>query len=494
MKKGAKRIVLATAVALVIIVVVAMAVVKVVYLDKLRPQIEAAASEATGLDVTVDEMGLDILPSLAVAAKGIRVKGEESEVLSVGEVDISVALGPLLSRRVEVSHVRVVGPVINVVRDKSGRYNFEGKKTSAREPKAEKKGGGPSLLAAVLAREISVVDGRLTYLDEASGSKTSVLGFDVEVRDVSVKGLSGTVEAQELVKSIGFRGTLNVKTFEAGNYSVSDISSEYVLENGVFDVEPMKLSLYGGMAEGRCVIDLRGKKPRVEVAQNVKGLDLGRMVRDTTGRDVLSGKADLSAKLSMAGASATEVKRSLDGTVSLRGADLSLKGADIDASLAKLEETQKFNLFDVGSFVVLGPLGPLLTKGTEYAGIATEGVKRGEESLITKYVLDWKIDNGVAVAKDVAFATRKNRIAFQGRLDIVGERFDDLTGAVLTPKGCAKYTQTIVGPFNKPRVKAEGVVKGLVKPLSSLLGKAKDFVGSGECKPFYTGSVEHPAP
>jgi uncharacterized protein involved in outer membrane biogenesis len=492
MKKGARRIILFVAVALVVIVVAAMAVVKVVYLDKLRPQIEAAASEATGLDVTVDEMGLDFLPSLAVAAKGIRVKGEKSEILSVSEVDISVALGPLLSRRVEVSQVRVVGPVINIVRDKNGKYNFEGKRAPAK--KAEKKSGGPSLLAAVLAREISVVDGRMTYLDEASGSKTSVLGFDVEVRDVSVKGLSGTVEAQELVKSIGFRGTLNVKTFETGNYSVSDISSEYVLENGVFDVEPMKLSLYGGRAEGRCVIDLRGKKPRVEVAQNVKGLDLGRMVRDTTGRDVLSGKADLSAKLSMAGASAAEVKKSLAGTVSLRGADLSLKGADIDASLAKLEETQKFNLFDVGSFFVLGPLGPLLTKGGEYAGIATEGVKRGEESLITKYVFDWKINDGVATAKDVAFATRKNRIAFQGRLDIAGERFDDLTGAVLTPQGCAKYTQTIVGPINKPRVKAEGVVKGLVKPLSSLLGKAKDIVGSGQCKPFYTGSVEHPAP
>ncbi|MEJ2324996.1 MAG: hypothetical protein P8Y77_09470, partial [Nitrospirota bacterium] len=68
MKKGARRIILFVAVALVVIVVAAMAVVKVVYLDKLRPQIEAAASEATGLDVTVDEMGLDFLPSLAVAA------------------------------------------------------------------------------------------------------------------------------------------------------------------------------------------------------------------------------------------------------------------------------------------------------------------------------------------------------------------------------------------------------------------------------------------
>jgi AsmA protein len=121
-------------------------------------------------------------------------------------------------------------------------------------------------------------------------------------------------------------------------------------------------------------------------------------------------------------------------------------------------------------------------------------VKKGGESLITEYVFDWRIDDGVATAKDVAFATRENRMAFDGRLDIANERFADLTGAVLTPGGCAKYTQTIVGPFNKPRVKAEGVVKSIVKPLSSLLGKAKDVVTVGECRPFYTGSVEHPAP
>ncbi|MGD2080267.1 MAG: AsmA family protein [Nitrospirota bacterium] len=492
MKKG--RIILGVAVALVVLVVVAMAVVKAVYLDKLRPKIEAAASEATGLEVTVEGMGFDVLPSLAVAAEGVTVKGEKSEVLSVGEVDIAVALGPLLSRRVEVSRVRVVGPVINIVRDKSGRYNFEGRRAPAKTPEAEKEEGGPSPLAAVLAREISVVDGSLTYLDEATGSTASVRDFDIEVRDVSVEGLSSTREVRELIKSVAFRGALDVESFEAGNYTVSDISSDYAWENGVLDIEPMELSLYGGRAEGKCVIDLRGERPRVAVTQGVKGLDLGRMVRETRGRDVLSGKADLSAELSMEGASASEAKRSLEGTISLRGADLKLKGADIDASLAKLEETQKFNLFDVGSFFVLGPLGPLLTKGTDYAGLAADGVKKGGESLITEYVFDWRIDDGVATAKDVAFATRENRMAFDGRLDIANERFADLTGAVLTPGGCAKYTQTIVGPFNKPRVKAEGVVKSLVKPLSSLLGKAKDVVTVGECRPFYTGSVEHPAP
>ncbi len=494
MKKSTWRIILGAVIAVVVLVVVAMAVVKAVYLDKLRPQIEAAASEATGLKVTVAGMGLDVLPSLAVAAKDIRVEGEKSEVLSVAKVDIAVAIGPLLSRKVEVTHIRVVKPVINILRDKSGKYNFEGKRAPAKKPEEDKKKERALPLAGMMAREISIIDGQLNYVDEASGSKASVRDFDVEVRDVSVDGLSRAMEVPELLKSIIFKGNLKVERFESGNYSVSDISSDYVWKNGVFDIGPMKMSLYSGRDEGKCVIDLRGKKPRVEVTQNVMGLDLGKVVKESRGKDVVTGKADLSIKLSMRGASAAEVKSSLDGTISLKGSDLKLKGTDIDASLAKFEETQKFDLFDVGSLFVLGPLGPLLTKGTDYAGMAVGGVSKGEESFITKYVFDWKIDDGVATAKDVAFATRKNRIAFDGQLDIANERFADLTGAVLTPKGCAKYTQTIVGPFSKPTVKAEGVVKSIIKPLSSLFDKAKEVVNGGECNPFYTGSVEHPAP
>lgn len=489
MQKNVKRIMAIALLSVVVLVVVALAVVKVVYLDELGPRIEKAASEATGLEVSVGGMDLDILPSLAVAAEDIRVKGETSEVLSADEVKIAVALGPLLSRRLEVTHVRVERPVINIVRGKDGRYNFEGRKAARKKPEQEEKGALP--LEDVLAEKISIVGGRLTYTDEATGNKTAVKDFDINIKDVSVGGLSEKQEAPALLKSIAFRGDLEVGSFEAGNYRISDISSAYVWKEGVFDIGPMKFKLFGGNADGKCIIDLSGKMPRVQVVQDVKGLDLGMLVRETSGKDALEGKTGLRANLSMRGASADEMKRSLKGTLSMGGSDLVLKGVDLDASLAKIEETQKFDLFDAGSLFVLGPLGPLLTKGVDYAGVAVGGVSKGERSLIAKYSFDWKINGGIASAKDVAFATKDNRVAFDGQLDLANERFVDLTGAVLNSKGCAKFEQTIVGPFDRPTVKKDGIVKSVLKPVTSLLGKA---ISNGKCKPFYTGSVEHPTP
>jgi AsmA protein len=483
------KIALITVVTVVVLAIVALAVVKAVYLDDLIPEIEKSASEATGLDIKIGDIGLDVLPSLAVAVEDIHVKGEKSEVLSLGEVDISVELGPLLSKKLEITNVRVVEPNINIVRGKDGKYNFEGKKVKKEKPKEPAGEGGPPL-AGVLAQNISVVKGNLTYTDEASNSKTEVKDFDINVRDVSLEGLSEKQDVSALMKSIGFKGDLKVADVVAGNYRVSDISSDYVWKEGVFDIKPMKFSLYGGQADGTCSIDLRGKKPRVKVTQDVKGLDLGRVVKETSGKDALAGKTDLKAKLSMTGASPDEVKRSLSGTITMQGTDMIIKGVDLDASLAKIKDTQSFNLFDAGSFFVLGPLGPLLSKGAGFAGVAADTAK-GDQSVLTKYIFDWTVGGGMVTTKDVAFATKENRIAFDGQLDIVNERFADLKAAVLKPDGCSKFEQTIVGPFNKPTVKKSGIVKSVLKPITSLFGAV---VPKGECKPFYQGSIEHPVP
>jgi len=485
MKKLVK-IGLGTIVGIVVLVVVALAVVKAVYLDKMRPEIEKAASDATGLDIKVGSIGLDIFPSLAVAVGDVEVKGEKSRVLSVDSVDISVELGPLLSKKLEVTNVRVVKPDINIVLGKDGKYNFEGKKKKQEPKKAEESGDGGMSLAGVLAQKISIVGGNLTYTDEASNSTTKVTDFDINIKDVSLKDLSDQNDVSALMKSIGFKGDLKVGSVEAGNYKVTDISSDYVWKDGVFDIKPMKFSLYDGKADGTCSIDLRGKKPKVKVTQDVKDLDLGKLVKETSGKDSLAGKTNLKADLNMSGASADEVKRSLAGTITMKGTDMTIKGVDLDGSLAKVQDVQSVNLFDVGSFFVLGPLGPLLSKGATVAESS-----KGDKSVLTNYIFDWTVGGGMVTTRDVAFATAKNRMAFNGQLDIVNERFADLTAAVLKPDGCSSFEQTIIGPFDKPTVKKSGLVKSALKPVAKLFGSVIPKKEES-CKPFYQGSIAHP--
>jgi AsmA protein len=197
---------------------------------------------------------------------------------------------------------------------------------------------------------------------------------------------------------------------------------------------------------------------------------------------------DFSASLSMKGVTTDEMVRSASGEASLRGHDLTLEIGDIDKELARYESSQNFNLVDVGALFFAGPLGLVVTKGYNFASIFQSS---GGSSQIRTLVSDWRIERGVAQAKDVAMATKENRIALKGRLDFINGRFEEVTVAWIDAQGCAIAQQKIRGPFGKPDVEEPNVLISLAGPALRLLRQARSLFG-GKCSVFYAGSVAPP--
>ena len=115
----------------------------------------------------------------------------------------------------------------------------------------------------------------------------------------------------------------------------------------------------------------------------------------------------------------------------------------------------------------------------------------GGSSRIRALVSDWKVERGIAQAKDVAMATNENRIALMGSLDFADERFNDVTVAVVDGEGCAKVRQKIRGPFRKPEVEKVSVLQSVAGPVLNLFKQTKKLLG-GQCEVFYAGSGEQP--
>jgi hypothetical protein len=63
--------------------------------------------------------------------------------------------------------------------------------------------------------------------------------------------------------------------------------------------------------------------------------------------------------------------------------------------------------------------------------------------------------------------------------------------ALLDDKGCAKFTQSLVGPFDRPGVGAVSAVTSLGSQFSDLYRKTKRVLGV-KCKIFYSGAVRQP--
>src|ERR1700739_4780595 len=108
-----------------------------------------------------------------------------------------------------------------------------------------------------------------------------------------------------------------------------------------------------------------------------------------------------------------------------------------------------------------GPLGLAVTKGYHFASIFQNS---GSSSQIRTLVSKWQIEHGVAQAKDVAMATKENRIALQGGLDFVNGRFKDVTVALLDAQGCPRVQQKIRGSFSKPEVEKLSILTSLAGP------------------------------
>ena len=130
-----------------------------------------------------------------------------------------------------------------------------------------------------------------------------------------------------------------------------------------------------------------------------------------------------------------------------------------------------------------------VTKGYNFASLF-EG--SGGRSRIRTLVSDWSVERGVARAKDVALATSENRIALQGRLDFVNQRFADVTVAVIDATGCARALQAIHGSFAKPMVEKPRVLMSLAGPWIKLYKRVRGLFPAGPCEVFYSGSVAPP--
>jgi len=441
-----------------------------------RPRLEAAASGATGLDVRINgKMGLSFFP-FGVSARDLHLSNKRGDILSLEELKLGMELRPLLKKQLKVTVCELVKPVVTIVKDSKGKYNFEGTEKKS----AEGRPGG-----AFSVNELKLSQGILFYLDKKTGEKTEIKDFNLAIKDLSVPDTSG-----EIKKNISFTGNLDCREVREGDFRIDNVKSPIKAEKGVIFLRPLTMDIFGAKADADATADMSEVEAAYKVNLKISKLDLEKLEESFGTKKVIGGKGDLYASLTLKEKGNRNLISGTDGTFSLRGDNLVIYTMDLDKALSSFETSQKFNLVDVGAFLMAGPLGNIALKGYRYGDVYHQ--TRGGGGIITKFSSHWKIKAGVADATDCALATRHNRVALKGKLDLVSERYDNVVVALLDDKGCAKFIQGIHGPFGSPQVGAVSVVETLAGPIFDLYRKAKRFLQGGKCEVFYNGAVQQP--
>jgi uncharacterized protein involved in outer membrane biogenesis len=456
--------------------IVAIVAVLLFDINSYKSKIETAVSGATGLNVTINGgMRLSFFP-FGISAKNVHVTNRGNEILSLESLKLGVKLVPLLKKQLEVNDCVFVKPAVTIVKDAEGKFNFEDL-----EKKSTKKQPG----TAFNLNDLRLSKGTVVYLNKKIGVKAELKEISMAIRDISLADTS-----ENIIKNVSFTGDFDCRELLYNNLTIENFKTPIKANKGVFSLKPFTMDVFGGKGGGDIAIDESAPDSVYSINLTVSKLDLERVEEYFGTKKVIGGKGDLSASLTVNEGGHHSLMSSLDGTFVLRGDNLVTYTMDLDKVFSKYETSQRFDLFDVGAFFIVGPLGPVALRGYRYGDVYYHA--QGGKGTITRFVSHWKTKNGEADATDCALATHHNRVALKGRLNLVNERFDNVTIAILDEKGCARFKQSVGGTFASPSVGAVSTVESIAGPIFDLYRKAKRIVQGGKCEVFYDGSVQQP--
>lgn len=175
------KVILITLAAIVVLLVAAVAFIVATFNpNDHKPELIKLVKEQTGRTLSIPgEIRLTLFPRIGADLGQISLSEARSDQVfaAAQQVKVSVALVPLLSKKVEVDRVLVDGLNVKVQRDRQGRFNFDdllsqGDKATA--PPDTGKSETPAAMPLLQVGGIAITNASLDYRDNASGQHLSI--------------------------------------------------------------------------------------------------------------------------------------------------------------------------------------------------------------------------------------------------------------------------------------------------------------------------------
>lgn len=180
-----------------------------------KPQISSAVKQATGRELHIaGDIDVVFYPVLGFKAAGLEMGNtadfSEKDFIKAGEVQAGVKIIPLLSKKVEITTVRLIEPEITVIKKANGKTNLEMPRKDADAARART----PALDIRVEGIDISKA--KVTYIDKAAGKTTVISPLNLKIpsyaggRDIDV-ALDMVVQNPAPAKPMSFDVKTTVK-------------------------------------------------------------------------------------------------------------------------------------------------------------------------------------------------------------------------------------------------------------------------------------------
>ncbi|MCU7799530.1 MAG: AsmA family protein [gamma proteobacterium symbiont of Lucinoma myriamae] len=141
----------------------------------------------------------------------------------------------------------------------------------------------------------------------------------------------------ETLRQLNLSGKLTIAKFIAGGAKMSNVVIVLKGNNGLVQLAPLKADLYQGTINLKTDIDARGKTPKLKIVNELKHVQIGDLLQDTTGSQEFTGAANISANITTSGNDKDRLVKNSNGTAKLLVTDGHIKKLDILTTLRKAQ-------------------------------------------------------------------------------------------------------------------------------------------------------------
>lgn len=206
----------ATAAALVVVLVLSIKV----FLppEKVRSLIETQLTEKLNRQTKLGAVSVGLFSGLRVDHFSLsdRPTFESGTFVSSDEMQVHIALLPLLARKVVVHNVKLVNPSVRIVRFPDGKFNFSDLSGTGTEKPASMPEKKESSSLQVIVTGISLTGGKLVFEDRMPGGRSVTIDpLNASVRNLTLTGNADVqttlgLKTNGVTANLDFAGDVNV--------------------------------------------------------------------------------------------------------------------------------------------------------------------------------------------------------------------------------------------------------------------------------------------
>ncbi len=145
----------------------------------------------------------------------------------------------------------------------------------------------------------------------------------------------------DTLRDLNIDGKFSMGNLKVSNLNVNDIRADLKAKNGVIRLYPLGMKLYSGEYKGDIKLNVTKNVPVISLNEKISGVQAGKLLKDLMDDDLISGTANIQAKVTAQGLTPEKITKTLNGNANFLFSDGAVKGLNLAHMLRKAKAKLK---------------------------------------------------------------------------------------------------------------------------------------------------------